>query len=136
MWPPQGKWYSSSASGTRGSAICRDVRARERLGSDGNALKRFSLEDLPRGPESLHGEILIARAGQQTGVHQGVVGGVGAVDGDVAAAEGSDEHDGDGSVVLAVEGLVGEEVMQRSGIPVWKRQFQLWPISRELGKAF
>lgn len=91
--------------------LCADIRARERFGANHNALQRPSAKDLPRTPESLHGEIQVARVAQQVGVHEGVGGGGGAVDGDGAAGEGREEHDGDGGVVLAVGGGVGEEVV-------------------------
>lgn len=82
------------------------VRAGDGFAADGYLAHGRGVEDLPRAAEGLDGEIHVPVVAEQVRVHDRVDGGIGAVDGDRAAAEGRYEHDHHGGVVLAVEGGV------------------------------
>ena len=88
-----------------------DVRAGEGFAADGYGAQGGGVEDLPRAAEGLDREIHVPGVAEQVGVHDRVERCVGAVERDVAAAEGRDEHDYYRGVVLTVEGRVEEEVV-------------------------
>ena len=112
-----------------------DVGAWVSFGAYDNGGEGFCMEHLPRTLEGLNSEVLVARVAEPIRVDKRVVGRIGGVDGDVAAAQRRYEPDGEGAVVFAVDRRVSEKVRQSSGIAVREGEFKLGPVGRELGEA-
>lgn len=109
--------------------VALDAWAREVFLADGDV--GHELPDLARALKGRDGELLVGGVGDPVWVDEGRVGRAGAGDGDVAAAEGADEHGGHGGVVVPVQGVPRCEVGRVAQDGADGDEFDLGPVGRE-----